>query len=280
MSVKSKKPDKQEPSRFDFEGDQDSLSSHKLVSHDMAVGFAKAIRRLESEDGDLHSWDDRIHYRRGIEEGVKLNTSYWSDLEEYEPGMDIDEVIGCFKKARKDVSDQESYEVLKDSLDDDIPDVSKEVIDRAVRVLDGARGIIELQDPEYNFEDDSVELYDALWAYDKADGVDLSLEGDLEYDEQIRGNEAHKYVTNTLTKNVYDNNVDGDTEVVLEKEDGVITVDYTSHLDEGKESISCDEMERGLGLNASESVVECFGGRFECSVTDEEFNISYELIPE
>ena len=271
----SKKP------KLEFEGFEDGLDSFQLVSHDMAVGFAKAIRRLESDQGEIHSWDDKIHYNRDVDDpAVELNYGDWGDIEGYDPENDIGDIIKHFKQARSDPNNQESYDVLKNALEDDIPERPREVIERSVKVLDGARGIIDLQNGEGY--DETVEVEDTLWAYEKADGVELDLIGDVSFEDEIRGNEAHKYISNTLTKNAYDNDVDGDTTVtVKQEEEDVITVEYTSDLEDVGHcygDMCGEELEKGLGTTVSEKVIETFGGDFECKISDDEFNITYELI--
>lgn len=257
-----------------------NLLCHELSNYFQGTIYSQIKPEFEDEIGEFNG---RIHFRdrRDLEE-VQLNADPWQSNE----GIthDQDDLMRAYNSLRENPSCDQAIEVLEESARNGIPKLAREVTYRAEQVAKAARAYDEIRgSPAPGV---STELEDAIWAFDKFSGVNLEVDEDVSFDQQIRGNDAMKFVSSTLVQNVYENGVEGDTDVYVETaENGDISVTYESRTEDLPSDIGEDVFfykgenpeEESFGIPVSSYIVEKFGGEMEYRGDEDTFRLNYTL---
>ncbi|MFB6116109.1 MAG: hypothetical protein ABEK10_01240 [Candidatus Nanosalina sp.] len=256
-------------------------SGSALLTHDLSNYFQLGLN-LVIEDESLGGFSGRVHFEDS-DEGLGLNPLHFE-----ERGLEVEydrpDLVDAYRKLREDPTHTGAINTLGSAKDDDLPQAPREVVYRAEKVAKAARGYQRIRGSPK--PDASTTLEDAIWAFDKFQGVELDIDEELDMDHAVHGNEALKFISSTLVQNAYESGNQFDTEVdVHMNEQGDIEILYESHdgdlpVGVGEDVLRYDSGGRdaeGLGIPASAYIVEKFEGDFSYEGDEETFRLRYTL---
>ncbi len=173
-------------------------------------------------------------------------------------------------------SDYDALKDLEGFLDKDVEGIPRKFVEWVLNIGKAAEDYEELRKGKKDLE--SRNLEDAIWAFEKDPGIevksDVSIEGN-----QILATNALLYVSSTFVKNVYDNNVDGDTTLKVREEDDCFSFILKSpRSGDLQDPLVYDpDSEDGFGIPVSNYILDRLAGNLEVEQNEESFSLTYSL---
>jgi len=264
----------------EFEDLPDSGSA--LLHHDLSNYFQIRLNTSIKENESVPEFSGEVHFEKD-DNLTEIDAIPW---EEQNIGVihDRDDLSDAYSILKENPSSRNGIKVFEEAAQDEqMPQAAEEVVYRAEQVAKAARGYDKIRN--FPKPDASTTLEDAIWAFDKFQGIDLSIQDNLSFNDEIHGNEAMKFISSTFVQNAYEKGVDGSTTVeVTQNENGDIEVLYESQVDEnlpeniGENIFDYDpSTEGGFGIPASKYIVDKFEGSMTYEGDNETFRIQYTL---
>jgi len=263
----------------EFENLPDSGSA--LLHHDLSNYFQIGINTSIKDGETVPEFSAEVHFEED-DDLTEIDGIPWE-----EQGIDVvhdrDDLGDAYCTLRENPSSRNAIRVFEEAAHDGLPQAAEEVAYRAEQVAKAARGYDNIRGSPK--PDAFTTLEDAIWAFDKFQGIDLSIQDGLSKNQEIHGNEAMKFISSTFVQNAYENDVDGDTSVqVNQNEEGDVEVIYESQVDgQLPQGIEDDifeydaSTEGGFGIPASKYIVERFEGSMTYEGDKDTFGIKYTL---
>lgn len=263
----------------EFEDLPDSGSA--LLHHDLSNYFHKGINTSIKDGESVPEFSGEVHFKED-DEVTEIDGVPWKE-QGIEVVHDRDDLGEAYCTLRDNPSSKNAIRVFEEAAHDGLPQAAEEVSYRAEQVAKAARGYDNIRGSPK--PDVSTTLEDAIWAFDKFQGIDLSIQDGISFDDKVHGNEALKFISSTFVQNAYENNVEGDTCVqVSRNEGGDIEVLYESQVaGDLPQDIEDDvfdydpSTEGGFGISASKYIVERFEGSMSYEGDEDTFGINYTL---